>query len=79
MHHSAKPTARGTFGQSGPRPQAGTVDVGTGLDSTPLELLYFPDVATDVVVHLAATGVWLVAFFAQLGRDRDAAPRTTGA
>lgn len=51
------------------------------IDSTPLGLLYFPNVATDVVLHLVVAGVSMVAFFAQLGRDRDrgAAPRTTGA
>jgi hypothetical protein len=41
------------------------------IDRTPLGLLYFPNVGTDVVLHLAVAGVSLIAFFAQLGRDRD--------
>ncbi|HUR13225.1 MAG TPA: DUF4383 domain-containing protein [Mycobacteriales bacterium] len=49
------------------------------IDRTPLGLLYFPNVATDVVLHFAVAGVSLVTFFAQLARDRAAALRTTSA
>jgi hypothetical protein len=48
------------------------------IDSTPLGLLYFPNVATDVILHLAVAGVSLGAFLAQHARDRGAASRRSG-
>ena len=49
------------------------------IDNTPLGLLYFPNLATDVALHFCLAAVSLAAYFAQLARDRGAAPRTAGA
>jgi hypothetical protein len=39
-------------------------------DRTPLGVLYFPNVATDLALHLAIAAVSLIAVIAQLARDR---------
>ncbi|HVE97824.1 MAG TPA: DUF4383 domain-containing protein [Mycobacteriales bacterium] len=49
------------------------------IDRTPLGLLYFPNVATDVALHLSVAGVSLAAFLAQLARHRGPAPHPIGA
>jgi uncharacterized protein DUF4383 len=45
------------------------------IDSTPLGILDFPNVATDVALHLVVTVVSLAGLFVQLARDRAAGPR----
>jgi hypothetical protein len=46
------------------------------LDTTPLGLLYFPHVSTDIALHLVITVVSLVAFFVQWSRNRRGIPAT---
>lgn len=45
------------------------------VDSTPLGVLDFPNVATDVALHLVVTAVSVVVVLAQTGRDRAARQR----
>ena len=51
------------------------VSVWALVDTTPLGLLDFPNVATDVVLHLLFAGASAAVLVVQLRRDRAAEPR----
>jgi hypothetical protein len=48
-------------------------------DKTPLGILDLPNVATDVVLHIAVASISAVVLVIQLRRDRAGAPRATPA